>query len=224
MGALSIYSTIGILLRFCVASTDVVVLTRSLIGALVVGAALLIRGGDWKALKGKTLTVIISGIVLCANWIFLFEGYSHVVSVASLCNYTAPLIFLVCAAVFFKERITLKQCIFVGLAAAGVVLVSGLTETDGSGAGQAAIYGIAAALCFVGILFCNRKLADIQPLVKTFVQLICAAAATAVYMLVKSIVTGSNAFAGIADYDTVSIIILVILGIVHTGFAYIFYF
>ena len=75
----------------------------------------------------------------------------------------------------------------------------------------------AAAIWIVGIVLCNKKSAGIDPLEKTAIQLAASAAVVLPYVLY-------NQWGDTLSVDTRSVLLILILGFVHTGFAYILYF
>ena len=78
------------------------------------------------------------------------------------------------------------------------------------------IYGLLAALGFVILVLCNRRLEGIEPLEKTLVQLLASAAIVFPYVAIN------RGFP--TSFDLTSSIIVLILGFLHTGVAYICYF
>ena len=216
--ALTLYGTIGLFLHFIVYSSEFVVLCRGVFGSLFIFTALMLRKEkiDVDAIKKNLLTMIISGICLGFNWVCLFEGYRYGMAVASLCNYMAPIIVVVITAVFYKERINVKQVMCVIVAFTGMILLTGIFEAEDITDLRSAIYGSLAALGFVVLVLCNRRLKDIKALEKTLIQLIFSA------IIVFPYVYFNSGFP--KQFDLLSVIFVMILGFVHTGLAYIFYF
>ena len=79
------------------------------------------------------------------------------------------------------------------------------------------LLGLAAAGCFVGIVLCNRKMEDISSYDKSVMQLALSAVTVLPYVLVR------NGWSWLHP-DLRSAMIVIMLGIVHTGFAYCLYF
>ena len=95
--AVVLYGTIGTMTRFINLPSEVVVLVRGSCGALFVLLFQLLRGKrpDVAAIRANLRWLVISGICLGFNWIFLFAAYAYTtVAIASLCNYMAPIIVL----------------------------------------------------------------------------------------------------------------------------------
>jgi drug/metabolite transporter (DMT)-like permease len=104
MGRMSglLYGTIGGLLRQIDLPSSAAAFYRGLIGTMTIALVLHIRGHrpDMAALKKRLPLLLLSGAFLGLNWIFLFAAYRvTTVAVASLCNYTAPVIVLILTAI-----------------------------------------------------------------------------------------------------------------------------
>lgn len=216
--AVTIYGTIGFFLHFVNAQSEFVVFCRGLIGGLFIGLVMLIskQYPDLKSIKNNLLYIAISGIALGLNWLFLFAGYRYSVAIASLLNYTAPIIVVIITAVFFRERLNKTQIMCIVFAFIGIACISGIFETSSTIDIHCIIYGLLAAVAFVFIVLCNRKIHDVKPLDKTITQLLFSAITVLPYVLINDSVP--------KQLDTVSIILLICLGVIHTGIAYIFYF
>lgn len=219
--AVLIYGTIGCILRYISVPSEIVVFFRGLIGSLFTLLYLRLKGRrpDTAAIRANLGWLVFSGICLGLNWIFLFAAYLRTsVAIASLCNYMAPAFAVLLSPVLFRERLTGKKLLCVFAALVGIVLVSGVI---GSGAAvgdfTGILLGLLAAAAFVGILFCNRRLKNIGSLDKTVVQLAVSALTVLPYAF----------FANRGSFflpDSRSVLLILLLGVVHTGIAYILYF
>ena len=138
------------------------------------------------------------------------------VAIASLCNYMAPLIVVLVAPLVLRERPEVRKLPCVAAALVGIVLVSGVLEGGGGNPGGVAL-GLAAAASFVCIVLCNRKLRDINAMDRSLVQLLLSAVTILPYVLV-------NNRGNVITVDTRSVLIVLMLGVVHTGAAYCLYF
>ena len=216
--AVFIYGTIGYFLHFINATSEFVVLCRGVIGSLFILFVLLInrRKIDISAIKKNFLMLLISGVSLGLNWLFLFAGYKYAVSLSSLCNYAAPIIVIVITSIFMKEKLNLPQILCVVASFVGIFFVSGVLDSSSKVDMHCIVYGLLAAIGFVFLVLCNRRLKDIDPLEKTFVQLSISALTILPYVLANHSIPVS--------LDNRSLAILLLLGFLHTGVAYIFYF
>ncbi|MBQ7678038.1 MAG: DMT family transporter [Lachnospiraceae bacterium] len=175
------------------------------------------QSANLPAIRKNLVWLTASGICLGLNWIFLFAAYMHTtIAIASLCNYMAPVIIILIAPVVLHEPLDMRKIPCVIAALIGIVMVSGVW---GSSVGNITgmLLGFASALCFVGIVICNRKIHDIPAFDKAAVQLAMSALTILPYVLLKN--------HGVSlDVDLRSALIILTLGVVHTGIAYCFYF
>lgn len=216
--AVIIYGTIGFFLHYVNASSEFVVLCRGTIGSLFIGLVMIVSKNlpDLKAIKKNIIPIALSGIALGLNWVFLFEGYRYGVAVASLCNYIAPIIVVIISSLFLKERLTKVQIVCVVSAFIGIILISGILDESSNVDYRCVVYGLLAAIGFVVLVLCNKKIKGIKPLDKTIAQLAISALTVLPYVIINDSFPKS--------LDLRSELILLCLGIVHTGIAYIFYF
>ncbi len=219
--AIFLFGTIGWLLRYVSVPTDIVVFFRASIGFLTLLVIMKIRriSPDWKAIRANLLSMILSGASLGLNWVFLFAAYKHTtVAIASLCNYTAPVIIVAISPFVFAEKLHFRKVLCVIAAMIGIILISGVFAGEGGQANPAGIaFGFAAALGFVGLVFFNRRIGGGSYYDRSMIQLSSAAVVVLVYAVI------SNAGKAVT-VDTRSVLIILMLGIVHTGIAYCFYF
>ncbi len=218
LAAVSIYGTIGLFLHFVKTSSEFVVLCRGTIGSLFILIVMMAKKEkiDLEAIKRNFFILAISGASLGLNWIFLFAGYRHGVAITSLCNYMAPIMVVVISAFIYRQKLGIKQIACIICSLIGVMFISGIFENDARVNSLCIIYGLLAALGFVALVFCNRYLKDIKSLDKTVMQLSFSALTVLVYVI------ANNGFP--RSIDGLSAALLIIMGVVHTGIAYIFYF
>ena len=216
--ALTLYGTIGLFLHFISYSSEFVVLCRGAIGTLFILFVLLTKDKkiDFNSIRNNLKYLMISGFALGFNWVFLFAGYRHGIAITSLCNYLAPLVVVLICAVVYKEKINRKQLGCIVIAFIGMLLLTGIFESDSTGDIRCVIYGLLAALGFVVLVLYNRKLKDIKDLEKTLMQLFFSV------LIVFPYVLFNDGFP--KQFDKLSTVLVLILGILHTGVAYICYF
>ena len=217
--AVLLYGTIGTFLRYVSLPSELVAFFRGSIGSVFILLYLKARriSMDRSAVRSNLPVLILSGIFLGLNWIFLFAAYIQTtVAIASLCNYMAPVIVILIAPVVLREPLDKRKLPCVAAAFLGIILVSGVW--GGSVGRLSGVFmGLAGALCFVGVVICNRKLRNIPALDKSIVQLAVSALTILPYVLIK------NRGAALV-WDLRSVLIVLLLGVVHTGVAYCLYF
>ena len=217
--AVVLYGTIGMFLRYVRLPSEAVAFFRGSIGSVFILLYQAVRKQplDRAAIRRNGKLLVLSGIFLGLNWIFLFAAYMQTtVAIASLCNYMAPVIVILIAPVVLREKLDRRKLVCVAAAFVGIVLVSGVWGGSVGNIGGV-VMGLLGALCFVAIVICNRKLRDIPALDKSIVQLAVSALTILPYVLVKN-------RGPVFPPDFRSALIVLMLGVVHTGLAYCLYF
>ncbi len=211
-----IFGTIGIFVQYTPLSSTVIACVRSVIGALFLAAVILVTGKkpNIQAIKKNWILLLLSGGALGFNWICLFEAYRYTtVAVATLCYYMAPVFVIILSPIVLKERLTALKTLCTAAAVAGIILISG----GGGGSAKGIALGLAAAMMYCAILLMNKKMEGIDALEKTLCQLSVSAVVMVVYTLI------TQDLSEIVP-NTVTIVMALVLGIVHTGIAYILFF
>lgn len=219
IAAVILYGTIGMFLRYVNLPSEIVAMCRGFIGSGVILLYMMIKKQppDKAAIKKNAGFLLASGILLGLNWIFLFAAYVETtVAVASLCNYMAPVLVIILAPLILHEKLDWRKLPYVAAAFVGIVLVSGIIG-GGLGHPKGVLYGLLAALCFAAIVLCNRGLKDISAFDRAFMQLILSALTILPYVLLKN--------RGLTlKPDLRSVLIILMLGVLQTGIAYVLYF
>ena len=225
MGALVasmlIFGTIGIFRRHIDLPSSVIALMRGFIGTGFLLLFVLITGRkiDLPAIKRNLAKLLISGAVMGFNWILLFEAYRFTsVATATLCYYMAPIIMMLVSPVLLHERLTRKKILCMMLALVGMIPVSGVLEA-GFHAGEllGVLLGLGAAVLYATVVLINKTVADIGAYDKTIVQLAAAAIALVPYVLMTEDLSAIR-------LTGMSGTMMLLVGMVHTGFAYALYF
>lgn len=201
--------------------TEVVVVFRGLIGAAFILVVLFAtkRRFDTTAVQANLGWLAAGGISLGLNWVFLFAAYrTTTVAVASLCNYMAPIMLIVIAPPLLGEPRSMKKAVCAVVAIIGMVLVSGVVEGGAEGVNaQGIALGLGAAVFATTLVLSNKKLGDIPVFEKSSVQLLFATAAALPFALVVGL-------AQPLQPDALTVGLVVLLGLLHTGVAYCLYF
>ncbi len=217
--AVILYGTIGMFLRFVDLPSEAVAFFRGVLGFTVIILYRLFRREypDLRSIRKNIVLLLISGIGLGFNWIFLFAAYVNTtVAIASLCNYMAPVFVIILAPAVLREKLDIRKIPCIIAALIGIILVSGVIGGN-VGNPLGIVYGLAGACCFAGIVFCNRKMKDISAMDKATVQLAISAITISPYMMIRS--------GGVFPVpDLRSGLIVLMLGILQTGVAYCLYF
>lgn len=217
-----IFGTIGIFRRYIPLPSGTIAFLRGAIGFVFLIIFVLITGKkiNLRSIKSNLFLLLLSGAFIGFNWILLFEAYRYTtVATATLCYYMEPIFVVLVSPIFFKEKLTVKKIICAAFAFAGMVLISGVL--GGSGVSFAEIkgilFGLGAALLYSAVVIMNKKLKDIGAYDKTIVQL----GTSALVVLPYSLVFEKTAADG---FDTITVVMILVVGIIHTGIAYALYF
>ncbi len=217
--AMFIFGTLAPFVRKINISSGELALYRAVLAAILVGSFLLITKQKLPIgnIKKELALLLLSGVAIGVNWIFLFEAYKYTtVSVATLSYYFAPVIVMVVCPLLFKEKLSAKQILCFVMSTAGLVLITGTT-----GGGKQDLLGIAfglsAAIFYATVMLLNKFIKGVAGLHRTFVQFIAAIVILIPYVICTS---GFN-FVGL---DKSGISALLIVGLVHTGITYCMYF
>lgn len=221
--AMLIFGSIGVFRRYIPLSSAWMACVRGIIGTLFLlcVVALSKKRVDKKAIKKNLWLLLVSGAAIGINWILLFEAYRYTtVAVATLCYYMAPVLVILLAPILLKEKMTAKKSVCAAVAIFGMLLVSGIFDggaaTGGSGTGI--LFGLGAAMFYASVVLMNQFIKDISAYDKTIMQLGGAALVVLPYSLLTS---------GVQEFTTLTvsqILLLLAVGIVHTGIAYWLYF
>lgn len=218
--AMAIFGTIGIFRKYIPLPSGVLAMSRGFIGALFLFILVKLGGGriSRRAVKNNAVALIASGTVLGINWILLFEAYRHTsVATATLAYYMAPVIVILVSPVLFGEKLTVRKITCVVLAVLGMVLVSGVFTPGGQVQTKGILLGLCAAVFYALVMIFNKSIYKISAYDKTIVQLLVAA----VVLLPYTLLTGEMAS---LQFTGLSAVMLVVVGVVHTGVAYRLYF
>jgi len=222
ISAMFIWGTIGIFRKYIPLPSSTLAFVRGFIGTIFLILLILVKREkiQWSAVKANLFMLIASGAFIGFNWILLFESYRYTsVATATLCYYMAPIIVILASPFALKEKLTVKKLICVAVALSGMVLVSGVIGVEFTGAGEfkGIFFGLGAALFYATVMLMNQKIRNIPAYDKTIMQLASAAIVVLPYTLLTEDLTGIT-------YTPFIILMILILGIVHTGIAYALYF
>lgn len=222
MLSMFIFGTIGIFRRYIPLSSGLLAMTRGFVGALFLLCIMAAgkRRFDREGVRGSLLLLVLSGALMGFNWILLFEAYRYTtVATATLCYYLAPAFVMLAAPVVLKERLTPRKLGCVVLSLGGMVLVSGVLNAGFSGAAElrGVLLGLGAAVLYAAVILMNKRLGPVPAYDKTILQLFSAAVVLVPYVLF----TEEGGFGGITPS---ALLLLLVVGVVHTGVAYALYF
>ena len=217
--SMAIFGTVGIFVRFIPMASAGIAFCRGVLGCIFLLALMALTGKkpNLEDMKRNGWILAISGAAIGSNWILLFESYRYTtVAIATICYYLAPA-FVTLASPLVGEKLTVKKLVCIGVALVGMVFVSGVLQGNQESSFLGIVLGVGAAVFYASVILLNKKLSPIGAYDKTLCQLGAASVVVAPYILL----TGGIYF---GDMAPVSWIMLAVLGVVHTGFAYALYF
>ena len=230
--AMLLWGSLGVFVKNISLDSVEIAFFRGIIGSVFLGIVLLVRMQNNKKLKQKSdelevedkkrskksiIILIISGMAIGLNWVFLFNSYNYItVANATIVYYLAPVIVIFVSPIFLKEKLTLKKVLAVICAMIGLVLIvrTGQSSTN-INLTQGIINAFLAACLYAGVIILNKFIKNVDDYTKTFIQLFMAS-----MVLLPWVIFRNN----ILFDSTKSIILILILGIAHTGIAYCLYF
>ena len=218
-----IFGTIGIFRRYIPLSSAMLAMIRGVIGLvfLLLLTVILKKPLSASAIRKNAVRLFFSGAFLGLNWVMLFEAYRYTtVATATLCYYLAPVFITFASPFILREKLTAKKSVCAVIALVGMVFVTGILSAGFSGSSEVRgiLYGLIAAVLYAAIVLLNKKTTDLAAFDRTIVQLAVSSAVLLVYLFV----TGE--FSAAVTLTPSSVLLTLIVGIVHTGIAYMLYF
>ena len=220
--AMVIFGTIGIFRKYIPLSSGLVACARGILGVvfLLVFTKIKKIKMDKEAIRKHLLILLVSGGFIGLNWVLLFESYRYTsVAVATLCYYMAPIFVMLISPVLLKEKLTVKKIVCVMAALIGMIFVSGVLDGGISDISElkGVLFGLGAAALYASVVMMNQKLREVPTYDKTIMQLGSAAVVLVPYILLAENV-------GAVELTPLIVIMLIVVGVVHTGIAYALYF
>lgn len=222
VSAMLIFGTVGIFRRFIPVSSALLACFRGLSGALFLVIPAFIQKKKLRNNIGKKnfLILIVTGILMGLNWLLLFEAYNYTtVATATLCYYMEPTIVVLLSPLVLKEKLTVKKSLCALAAIVGMVFVSGVIEGGGMSFTdfKGVLFGLGAAVLYSAVVLTNKKVPGIDAYEKTTIQLFSASIILVPYLLIFEDFTAIK-------LNALAIIMMIIVGLLHTGIAYAMYF
>ena len=219
--SMTIFGTLAPFVRNIAVSSGELALYRAVMAAVLIGAFLLltrqsVRFGE---IKKALPLLLVSGAAMGVNWILLFEAYKYTtVAISTLSYYFAPVIVTVACPLLFKEKLTKKQILCFLMSTVGLVFVIGVTGPgNGSNNLLGIAFGLGAACFYATVILLNKLIRDISGLYRTLLQLLAA-----IVVLLPYVACSSGC--SLEALDSTGWICLLVVGLIHTGFAYCLYF
>lgn len=220
--AMLLFGSIGLMVKNIELTSSEIALYRGVLGSLFLLVFMLFKRKkvSHSLLKKNAVVLFFSGTAIGLNWILLFEAYNYTtIANATLSYYFAPVIVMIVSPFLLKEKWMLNKAGSILLAMVGMFLVVGTGNQSSMGQTHSVgiFYGLGAAILYASVMMLNKFIKDLTSLESTMIQLMVASLVLAPYVLFTQ------------GFDVVGITItsipyLIVLGIVHTGLAYVLYF
>ena len=220
LSSMLIFGSIGVFRRYIPLPSAFLAFSRGMIGGLMILSFMLAtkRGGKIGLTARQMALLACAGAAIGVNWILLFEAYNHTtVAVATLCYYMQPTIVTLLSPLVFHERLTAKKAACAAVAVIGMALVSGVLGCAQSGGAKGVLLGLGAAAFYSAVVILNKKIGGVNAYRKTAVEMLSAGLVMLPYLLL----TGGF---GLGPVSAGALIMLLVVGVVHTGLAYLLYF
>lgn len=220
IASVSIFGTVGLLRKFIKLSSALVALSRSVIGSAFLFFIMLLlrKKPDFLSIKRNALPLLFSSLALGFNWVMLFESYAYIsLASATLIYYLAPTLVVFLSVPLFGDKLSVKHIICALVSIVGIVMISGVLDKGVDFNLVGLLLSIGAMLLYATVVLLNRKCGDVPAFDRTFIQLVVSSLVLLPYVLI----TDQNLF---YVADSLSLGLLVVVGIVHTGIAYLLYF
>lgn len=216
-----IWGSIGIFVKYINFTSSQIALVRAIVGSifLIIFSMISKESLSKEKIKSNLLVLICCGICLGFNWIFLFQAYHYTtVSTATICYYLAPIIVMFLSPFLLKEKLNSVKVSCIVAAMIGMLCIVGIDKGSiGENNMVGILYGLSAACFYTGVVILNKFLKGISGRDSAIVQL----SVSAIFLLPYVIFTQKISLIGVSSQ---SIILLLVLGVVHTGIAYLLYF
>lgn len=223
VSSMTIFGTIGIFVRYISLPSGFLAMVRGALGVLFSVALALVTGRKicFSAMKKSLAPLAVCGAAIGVNWILLFESYRYTtVATATLCYYMAPVFVILASPFVLREKIGLKKGLCVLVALLGMVFVSGVLDVGINSIRElrGILLGLGAAALYASVTLMNKRLGDaVSASDRTAVQLFFATVVIVPYTLIAEEISA-------AAFTATAVILLLVVGLVHTGFAYTLFF
>lgn len=221
--AMLIWGTMGVFIKNIPLNAIEIAFYRSIIGVVFIIILSVSKKEKWdkEELREDLKVLIPSGIALGIGWVLLFQGYKNTtISIATLSYYIAPVFIVILSIAVLKEKITMKKILCIIVAIIGLLLVLDVKSIGNIGDNNHALgilYSVLAAVFYAIVVILNKFIKRLSGFKVTIVQLL-------VSTLILMPLTIINSTRSIISLDILSLVLLLFVGIVHTGIAYLLYF
>ena len=164
--------------------------------------------------RRQVALVAIGGVAIVLNWLLLFGAYSRAsISIATAVYNTQPFMLVGLGVLLFKERLTLNNLLWLGLAFAGMLAIVQVKSNGGTISTDyltGIVMALGAAFFYAVAAIITKKLTGVPPYVIVLIQVMVG------MLMLAPLAHFGSLPAGVTAWSC-----LVILGVVHTGLVFI---
>ncbi len=213
-----IWGSLGVFTRSIPLSALSLAYLRALIALPVLFVVIKMKKADkvkWPLLK----PYLISGVLLGFGWLTLFYGFKHTsISAAVMIYNMCPVYVMIFAPLVLKETISKLQIAVIFISFLGLFLIVGHNLSEGYGYMGLALSAVSGML-YATIVLINRSIkVRVDNQTATFVQILTA------MIVLLPFVLAEGKILTVVRLDARAIAYTILLGVLHTGVAYIMFF
>ncbi|MBK1810947.1 EamA family transporter [Clostridium sp. YIM B02505] len=221
--AMIIFGSIGIFVKNINLPSLEIAFLRATIGSLFLFSFSIIgkKKVSISRIRENSIPLILSGIAIGFNWILLFQAYKYTtVSIATISYYFAPMFVIIAAPFILKEKLTGSKlaCLIAALIGIVMILNSGESSGEFSQNIKGILYGLSGAALYATVVLTNKFIKGLSGFETTLIQLVVS-----VITLLPFIIYRGEIVKG-ASLGIKAIMFVLIVGVIHTGIAYLLYF
>jgi len=213
-----LWGSLGVFTKSIPLSAISLAFLRALIALPVLFVAMKMKKRD-KVQLPLIIPYVISGILLGFGWLTLFYGFKHTsISSAVIIYNMCPIYVMILAPLVLKETISKVQIAVISFSFIGLVFVVGNNLLDGYGS-MGLLFSALSGMMYATIVLINRSIKKrLDNQTATFIQIL-----TATIVLLPFALIDADIFT-LGKLESISIIYIILLGVLHTGVAYTMFF
>lgn len=146
--SMSLWGTLGAFVLWSKVAAIDVAFYRCLIGAVVMGCWLIKSKQTFKWDK-STAAVVLAGVFLVLNWVFLFKSFQvSTITIGNISYYLQPIMLIILGIFIYQEKVSLQKWILIFLALTGVTLTIDIHNLQSPNMMLGVAFALVAALLY----------------------------------------------------------------------------
>jgi RarD protein len=217
-----LWGSVGVFARYIPLTPILLAFSRAVISIPVI--SIIIFSSKKKLIKNFKLKdiklLISSGVLIGLAWWALFTAFKYTnISAAILAYNMCPIYVLLLSPRILKEKLKREHIINIVLAVIGLIVIVFPSLNKGGSNFSGILFGIISGLLYSFIVIINRKTSNgTDAISSTFIQMISTSC------ILLPIVLMENPIIQLSSLNTNGVIMLLILGVLHTGIGFLIYF